>query len=94
MPLSSGPNVHALDGKSRGVRGTSGRRCCPAAHAGTPLGLLAVVRRTGLSTLTNLAEAGDITPAVDSTCPLAEAPAAVRHLEKGHPRGKAVLTVT
>ncbi|MEV7190777.1 NAD(P)-dependent alcohol dehydrogenase [Streptomyces sp. NPDC093510] len=58
------------------------------------LGLLAAVRREDLLTLNSLVEKGDVTPVVDSTYPLAEAPAAVRHLEKGHPRGKVVLVVT
>ncbi|WP_306335602.1 NAD(P)-dependent alcohol dehydrogenase [Streptomyces sp. KL118A] len=57
------------------------------------LGLLAVVRRADLLTLTSLIESGAITPVVDSTYPLDRAPSAVRHLEKGHPRGKVVLTV-
>ncbi|MFD9860127.1 NAD(P)-dependent alcohol dehydrogenase [Streptomyces alboflavus] len=56
-------------------------------------GLLVVVRRADLVTLTSLIESGTITPVVDSTYPLAEAPAAVRHLERGHPRGKVVLTM-
>ncbi|MFK4065794.1 NAD(P)-dependent alcohol dehydrogenase [Streptomyces sp. NPDC029674] len=58
------------------------------------LGLLAAVRREDLLTLNSLVEKGDVTPAVDSTYPLAEAPDAVRHLEKGRPRGKVVLVVT
>ncbi|MEW2526263.1 NAD(P)-dependent alcohol dehydrogenase [Streptomyces sp. NPDC047071] len=57
------------------------------------LGLLAVVRRADLLTLTSLIESGALTPVVDSVYPLAEAPAAVRHQERGHPRGKVVLIV-
>ncbi|WJV50995.1 NAD(P)-dependent alcohol dehydrogenase [Streptomyces flavofungini] len=58
------------------------------------LGLWTVVRRADLVTLTSLIESGAITPSVDSAYPLAEARAAVRRLERGHPRGKVVLTVS
>ena len=34
-----------------------------------------------------------VTPVVDRTYPLAEAPRAVRHLHAGHARGKIVITV-
>ncbi|WP_128374417.1 NAD(P)-dependent alcohol dehydrogenase [Streptomyces cavernae] len=56
-------------------------------------GLLAIIRREDLLTLKERLEKGEIVPAVDSTYPLAQAPAAVRHLAKGHPRGKVVVTV-
>ncbi|MFD5628084.1 NAD(P)-dependent alcohol dehydrogenase [Streptomyces sp. NPDC127072] len=55
--------------------------------------LVSLSRHEDLLTLKNLAEEGKITPAIDRTYPLAEAADAVRHLEKGHPRGKLVLTV-
>ncbi|NGN69608.1 NAD(P)-dependent alcohol dehydrogenase [Streptomyces sp. A7024] len=55
--------------------------------------LIAKVRHEDLLTLKRLAEAGTITPAIDRTYPLAEAVAAIRHLETGHPRGKLVVTV-
>lgn len=56
-------------------------------------GMLAIARRADLLTLKDLAERGEVTPVIDSTFALSEASAAVRHLEKGHPRGKIVLTV-
>ena len=46
-----------------------------------------------LQALAELIEAGAVTPVVDSTYPLSEAPEALRHLEKGHPAGKIVITV-
>ncbi|MDQ1039473.1 NADPH:quinone reductase-like Zn-dependent oxidoreductase [Streptomyces sp. V3I8] len=55
--------------------------------------LVAVTRREDLLTLKDLAEKGTLTAPVDRTCPLARVPEAVRHLEKGHPRGKLVVTV-
>ncbi|MEU4657613.1 NAD(P)-dependent alcohol dehydrogenase [Streptomyces sp. NPDC023723] len=55
--------------------------------------LVAVVRRPDLLTLKELAEKGAVVPVVDRAYPLAEAPAAVRHLRDGHPLGKLVVTV-
>jgi NADPH:quinone reductase-like Zn-dependent oxidoreductase len=57
----------------------------PAAPAGpTQEDLLAV---------TALIEAGKLTPVVDRTYPLIDAAEGVRHVEQGHARGKAVVTV-
>ena len=55
--------------------------------------LFAVTRQQDLLTLKDLAETGAITPVVHRAYPLAEAADAVRHLEKGHPRGKLVVTI-
>jgi NADPH:quinone reductase-like Zn-dependent oxidoreductase len=46
-----------------------------------------------LVALTKLIEAGKVTPAIDRTYPLAETPAAIRHLVDGHARGKVVVTI-
>ena len=46
-----------------------------------------------LETLTELIEAGKVTPAVDRTYPLSDAPQAIRYLEQGHARGKIVIAV-
>lgn len=46
-----------------------------------------------LATLQALVEAGKVTPAIDGTYPLSEAPAAIRHLADGHARGKVVISV-
>jgi NADPH:quinone reductase-like Zn-dependent oxidoreductase len=50
-------------------------------------------RREDLVVLKELIEAGNLTPVIDRTYPLSEAPAAIRHLEAGHARGKVVITV-
>ncbi|WP_371673878.1 NAD(P)-dependent alcohol dehydrogenase [Streptomyces sp. NBC_00289] len=55
--------------------------------------LMSLPRSEDLQTLKDLAADGKITAPVDRSYPLAEAPAAIRHLEKGHPRGKIVLTI-
>jgi NADPH:quinone reductase-like Zn-dependent oxidoreductase len=46
-----------------------------------------------LLVLTELIEAGKVTPALDRTYPLAEAPKAIRYLDEGHARGKVVINV-
>ena len=55
-------------------------------------GLATKVRRNDLIALTELIEAGTVTPVIDRTYPLFEAPAAIRRLEEGHSRGKIVIT--
>jgi NADPH:quinone reductase-like Zn-dependent oxidoreductase len=46
-----------------------------------------------LIVLSELIEAGKVTPVIDRTYPLSEAPKAIRYLEQGHARGKIVITV-
>ncbi|HZB78919.1 MAG TPA: NAD(P)-dependent alcohol dehydrogenase [Actinomycetota bacterium] len=46
-----------------------------------------------LEALTALVEAGKVTPVVGKTYPLADAAGAIRELERGHARGKIVVTV-
>jgi NADPH:quinone reductase-like Zn-dependent oxidoreductase len=43
--------------------------------------------------LTGLIEAGKVTPVIDRTYPLPDAPRAIRYLEQGHARGKVVITI-
>ncbi|NNC92166.1 MAG: NAD(P)-dependent alcohol dehydrogenase [Acidimicrobiia bacterium] len=49
--------------------------------------------REDLETLTELIEAGKVTPVIDRTYPLRDVPAAMDYLEEGHARGKVVITV-
>jgi NADPH:quinone reductase-like Zn-dependent oxidoreductase len=56
-------------------------------------GFTTKVNQERLRTLTELIEAGKVTPVIDRTYPLAEAPDAVRYLADGHPGGKIVITV-
>lgn len=46
-----------------------------------------------LLAVTELIDAGRLTPVVDRTYPLADAAEGMRHVERGHARGKAVVTV-
>lgn len=55
--------------------------------------LLASNNRDDLATLRDLIEAGKLTPVIDRTYALAEAPEAVRYLENGHAKGKVVVTI-
>ncbi|MEU0477792.1 NAD(P)-dependent alcohol dehydrogenase [Streptosporangium sp. NPDC006013] len=56
-------------------------------------GLFSMPRAEDLRLLRELIEAGKITPVIDRTYPLGEVPEAIRYLEKGHARGKVVITV-
>jgi NADPH:quinone reductase-like Zn-dependent oxidoreductase len=46
-----------------------------------------------LQVLKELIESGKVSPVIDRTYPLSEAPEAMRYLEEGHARGKVVITV-
>jgi NADPH:quinone reductase-like Zn-dependent oxidoreductase len=46
-----------------------------------------------LLVLTELIQAGKIAPVIDRTYPLAEVPEAIRYVERGHARGKVVISV-
>jgi 2-desacetyl-2-hydroxyethyl bacteriochlorophyllide A dehydrogenase len=50
-------------------------------------------RQADLETLSRFIDAGQVTPVVDQTYPLAEMPDAIRHLEAGHARGKIAITI-
>jgi NADPH:quinone reductase-like Zn-dependent oxidoreductase len=43
--------------------------------------------------LKELIEAGKVTPVIDRTYPLSEAPKAIQYVDEGHARGKVVITV-
>ncbi len=54
---------------------------------------VAVTRHADLEYLTELIEAGKVTPSLERAYPLAEAPEAMRHLVAGKVRGKVAITV-
>jgi NADPH:quinone reductase-like Zn-dependent oxidoreductase len=56
-------------------------------------GFIAKIDREQLEALAELAEAGTLSPVVDCSYPLEQAPDAVRHLETMRARGKVVVTV-
>ena len=56
-------------------------------------GLATKVKQEDLLALAALVEAGTVTPVIDRTYPLIEAPDAIRYLEEGHSGGKIVVTV-
>lgn len=55
--------------------------------------LTATPGKENLATLRELADSGKLTPVIDRTYPLSEAPEAVRYLEGEHARSKVVITV-
>jgi NADPH:quinone reductase-like Zn-dependent oxidoreductase len=58
------------------------------------LRMLASTENSGdLDALRELIEAGQVTPAIDRTYPLAETPAAITYVHDGHARGKVVITM-
>jgi NADPH:quinone reductase-like Zn-dependent oxidoreductase len=56
-------------------------------------GLVAKERAEDLEALTRLIESGAVTPVIDRTYALADAPDAVRYLAEGHAAGKVAVTV-
>ena len=61
---------------------------------GQSLGMLASKENAeDLRAVAALIESGQVTPAVDRSYPLAETPAAIRHVSEGRARGKVVITV-
>ncbi len=56
-------------------------------------GVLCKERSADLERLTELVEAGKVTPSIDRTYPLAQVPDAMRHLAAGETRGKVAITV-
>jgi NADPH:quinone reductase-like Zn-dependent oxidoreductase len=55
--------------------------------------LMATLRKEDLQTVKELVEAGKVAVVLDRTYPLSEVPEAIRSWEKGHARGKVVITV-
>ena len=55
--------------------------------------LISTEGQDDLLVLKELIEAGKVTPVIDRTYPLNQAPEAIRYLAEGHPRGKVVVTV-
>ena len=55
--------------------------------------IFAELNKDDLATLAGLMESGKVTSVIDRTYKLAEAAEALRYLEKGHARGKVIVTV-
>ena len=50
-------------------------------------------RASDLERLTDLIEAGTVTPSIGATYPLDQVPEAMRHLQAGKARGKIAITI-
>ena len=57
------------------------------------LPFISAVKRDDLVALSELVESGKVTPVIDRSYPLHEAPAALRYVEEGHARGKVVVAL-
>jgi NADPH:quinone reductase-like Zn-dependent oxidoreductase len=57
------------------------------------IGFTSKTRQENLRALSELVEAGKVTPVIDRTFRLSEAADAIRYLSEGHPAGKVVITV-
>jgi len=55
--------------------------------------IFAELNREDLGTLASLMQSGKVTPVIDRTYKLSEAAEALRYLERGHARGKVVVTM-
>ena len=55
--------------------------------------VVATTKAADLQVLSELIEAGKVTPVIDRTYPLSKVPDAIRYLHAGHARGKVVITV-
>ncbi len=56
-------------------------------------GFASVKKKEWLGVLTELIEAGKLTPVIDRTYPLSEVAEAIRYMEDGHALGKVVITI-
>jgi NADPH:quinone reductase-like Zn-dependent oxidoreductase len=84
-----GENAGSLTGMGRQVRGAL---ASPFLRQRLAV-LMAKERAADLERLTELIEAGQVSPSLDRSYPLDEAPDAMRLLQKGRVRGKVAITV-
>jgi NADPH:quinone reductase-like Zn-dependent oxidoreductase len=55
--------------------------------------MLARLRQDNLTVMQEYLETGAVTPVIDRSYPWSEVPEAIQYLEKGHARGKVIITV-
>ena len=77
-----GPIGHVAGSRLRALRGSQRATF-----------FLATFNKADMETLRDLLETGKLRSVIDSTYPLDEIGAALRHMGEGHPRGKIVVTV-
>jgi NADPH:quinone reductase-like Zn-dependent oxidoreductase len=78
-----------LGGSDRGLRAL-----ILSPFLGQKLGtFIASENNADLIVLKQLIESGQVTPAIERSYPLSEVPAAIRHMQDGHARGKVVINI-
>jgi NADPH:quinone reductase-like Zn-dependent oxidoreductase len=93
-PLLSPSGTLVVLGGERGGRWFGGMERTMQATAGRrSKAVISLVRRPHLVKLRELMESGAVTPAVDRTFALSDAPDAVRYMRDGKVRGKAVVVI-
>src|SRR5438034_1876234 len=100
MARQDGPDRDRPITHRRPPAGPAGRQLDLAEHQVDepvqPQRLAAVIvseNAADLLALAQLIESGKVTPVVDKTYPLSQAPDAIRYMQHGHARGKIVITV-
>ena len=106
LAVPAAPRAHARPARLVIVGGEEGgnldRRHEPAAAGPGPVAVRPAAAdrwssarsaRSDLERLTELIEAGQVTPSIDRTYPLDQVPDAMRHLEAGQVRGKVAITI-
>ncbi len=88
------PNNGTAGGRWTGTLGRTIKALVMSPFVGQTLRpFLSIEKKEDLLALKELIEAGKVTPVIDRTYPLSEAPDAMRHLEEGHARGKVVIAL-
>jgi NADPH:quinone reductase-like Zn-dependent oxidoreductase len=82
-----------MDGGSAAAIARSARSCCRRSWARKLGTFVPRENHEDMIVLKELIEAGKITPVIDRTYPLSDAPQAVRYVEQGHARGKVVISL-
>jgi NADPH:quinone reductase-like Zn-dependent oxidoreductase len=96
-PLSACRRVLARDGTY--ISNAGSMACLLRALVSSPftrhkiVSLMEKPNTEDLHYLKELLEAGKVTPVIDRIYELSEVPEAIRYLEKGHARGKVVITI-
>ena len=88
--IVSGPKRNRLWGPAGAM---VGRTLASRLVSQSFIGLFTSIKRDDLLELSRMVESGSVTPEISRTCTLADAPAALEEMGRGHTRGKLVVAV-